>query len=50
VFVLSQSEMERWTKATAGVDDEWVKEVSAKGANGAALLEQARALSRQYDK
>ena len=50
VNVLSPAEMARWTKATAGVDDEWVKEVSAKGANGAALLEQARAFIKQYDR
>jgi TRAP-type C4-dicarboxylate transport system substrate-binding protein len=50
VGVLSTAEMERWTKATADIDDQWIKEVSAKGANGAALLEQARALIRQYDK
>jgi TRAP-type C4-dicarboxylate transport system substrate-binding protein len=50
VNVLSAAEMARWTKATAAIDDQWVKEVSAKGANGAALLEQARAFSRQYDK
>jgi TRAP-type C4-dicarboxylate transport system substrate-binding protein len=50
VNVLSPAEMARWTKATAAIDDQWVKEVSAKGANGAALLEQARAFSRQYDK
>ncbi len=49
VNVLSPAEMARWAKATAGVDDEWVKEVSAKGANGAALLEQARAFIKQYD-
>jgi TRAP-type C4-dicarboxylate transport system substrate-binding protein len=49
VNVLSPAEMARWAKATAGVDDEWVKEVSAKGASGAALLEQARAFIKQYD-
>jgi TRAP-type C4-dicarboxylate transport system substrate-binding protein len=50
VFTLSPAEMERWTKATAEIDDQWVKEVSAKGANGAALLGEARALLKQYDK
>jgi TRAP-type C4-dicarboxylate transport system substrate-binding protein len=49
VFALSAAEMQRWEKATADINDTWVKEVSAKGANGAALLEDARALSRQYD-
>ena len=50
VFVLAPAELERWTKATADIDDQWVKEVSAKGAKGTALLEQARALIKQYDK
>jgi len=50
VLALSAAEMARWTKATADVDDQWVKEVSAKGANGAVLLEDARALSRQFDR
>ena len=49
VYVLPQAEMVRWTKATADIDDQWVKEVTAQGANGAMLLEQARTLSRQYD-
>jgi len=50
VFALAPEEAARWTKATADVDDQWVKEVSAKGANGAALLEDARGLIRQYDR
>jgi hypothetical protein len=37
-------------KATENVDDEWVKDVSAKGADGKRLLEEARALIKQYDK
>jgi hypothetical protein len=37
-------------KAASQVDDDWVKEVSAKGANGKALLDDARALIQQYDK
>lgn len=49
VLALPEAELARWVKATAEIDEAWVKEVSAKGANGAALLEQARALARQYD-
>lgn len=49
VFALAPEEAARWTKATADVDNQWIKEVSAKGANGAALLEDARGLIRQYD-
>ena len=50
VAVLPAAELARWTKATADIDDQWVKEVGAKGGNGAVLLENARALIRQYDK
>jgi TRAP-type C4-dicarboxylate transport system substrate-binding protein len=47
---LSSDEYLRWVKASADVDDQWVKEVSAKGANGQALLDEARALIQQFDK
>jgi TRAP-type C4-dicarboxylate transport system substrate-binding protein len=47
---LSDAEYKRWVEASGNVDDEWVKEVSAKGANGKALLDDARALIAQYDK
>jgi hypothetical protein len=30
------------------VDDEWVKEVSAKGVNGKLMLDEARAAIRKY--
>ena len=46
--VLSDTEYMRWMKATSAVDDEWVKEVSAKGVNGKALLEDAKALLKKY--
>ena len=49
-ITLSEAELKRWTKATENVDDEWVKEVTAKGADGKRLLEEARALIKQYDK
>jgi len=45
---LSAAEYERWTKATEAVDKEWVKDVSEKGANGAAFLDDARALIKKY--
>ena len=47
---LDVAEYQRWIKASELVDDEWVKEVTAKGANGKALLDDARALIQQYDK
>jgi TRAP-type C4-dicarboxylate transport system substrate-binding protein len=45
---LSPSELERWKKATTGVETEWFGEVSAKGGNGPALLDDARALIKKY--
>jgi TRAP-type C4-dicarboxylate transport system substrate-binding protein len=47
---LDAAEYQRWIKASELVDDEWVKEVTAKGANGKALLDDAKALIQQYDK
>jgi TRAP-type C4-dicarboxylate transport system substrate-binding protein len=42
--VLSPAEYEKWNKATEVVDSDWVGEANAKGANGAALLKDAREL------
>lgn len=50
IHFISEAEYERWVKATAGVDDEWIKAVGAKGADGKKLLEEARALIKQYAK
>jgi len=49
INVLSDAEFKRWVKATGSVDDEWVKEVNSKGANGTALLNDARALLKKYN-
>ena len=50
VNALADAELTRWIKASESVDDEWVKEVTAKGANGKALLDAARALIQQFDR
>jgi len=44
---LSPSEYDRWRKATEAVDKEWIGEVGAKGANGQALLDDAKALIKK---
>jgi TRAP-type C4-dicarboxylate transport system substrate-binding protein len=49
INILSDSEYKRWVKATETVDDEWIKEVGAKGANGKALLGDARELLKKYN-
>lgn len=47
---LSPAEYQRWVKATDSVDDDWIKEATAKGADGKKLLDDARALVGQYAK
>ena len=42
-YTLPAAELRRWEKVTAGVSDEWVKEMSAKGLDGKRLLEEAKA-------
>lgn len=49
INILSDSEYKRWLKATESVDDGWIKEVNAKGANGKALLEDAKAMLKKYN-
>jgi TRAP-type C4-dicarboxylate transport system substrate-binding protein len=49
-YDLPQDEYKRWVDATASVEEEWVKEVGAKGADGKKLLADARALIQQYAK
>ena len=45
---LSPAEYDRWVKATEAVDKEWIGEMAAKGANGATLLDDAKALIKKY--
>lgn len=49
INILSDAEYRRWVKATESVDDGWIKEVNAKGANGKALLEDAKTLLKKYN-
>jgi TRAP-type C4-dicarboxylate transport system substrate-binding protein len=45
---LSKEEYARWVKATESVEIDWVKEVSAKGADGKKMLDDAKALVNKY--
>lgn len=47
INVLTSAEYDRWKKATEGVEKDWENEANAKGANGAALLEDAKALIKK---
>ena len=49
INVLTDAEYARWNKATEAVDDDWIKEVNAKGGNGKALLNDAKALLKKYN-
>lgn len=44
------AEIENWKKAAQPVIDDWLKDVSAKGANGQALLDSARSLIEKHRK
>ncbi len=50
IVTLSQDEYQRWVKATAKVDDDWIQDVAKKGGDGRKLLDDARALIKQYEK
>jgi TRAP-type C4-dicarboxylate transport system substrate-binding protein len=45
---LSPAEYDRWVKATEPVTREWIGETNAKGANGQALFDDAKALLKKY--
>ncbi|TRZ69069.1 MAG: C4-dicarboxylate ABC transporter [Rhodocyclaceae bacterium] len=47
-ITISADEYKRWQKATENVDDDWIKEANERGANGKALLEDAKALLKKY--
>jgi nitrogen fixation protein FixH len=49
LVTLTDAEHQRRISAASDVDDRWVKGVSAKGADGQAMLEEPRALIARYD-
>ena len=49
IYVVPASELAKWERAGASVDDDWVKEVGARGLDGRALIESARTLLRRHD-
>jgi TRAP-type C4-dicarboxylate transport system substrate-binding protein len=48
LYDMPDAEYQRWIKATEVVIDDWVKEAAAKGIDGKKLIEEARALVKQY--
>jgi hypothetical protein len=49
-YTIPAAELDNWQKATANLPDDWVKDVSAKGNDGKALLQAAKDLIRKYEK
>jgi TRAP-type C4-dicarboxylate transport system substrate-binding protein len=47
---IAAAEVERWKKATDNLDDEWVESMKKRGLDGQAMLNDARALIKQYTK
>jgi len=47
--MIPASELANWEKATANLDEEWVKDVTAKGHDGKMLLQSARDLIKKYE-
>jgi TRAP-type C4-dicarboxylate transport system substrate-binding protein len=47
-IAITPAEYERWKKATDQVDEAWIKEAAAKGANGKALYDEAVMLLKKY--
>lgn len=50
IITLSPEEVARWKEASQPVIDEWVAEMTGKGMDGQALLDEARALTAGYTK
>ncbi len=48
-YTVPAAELASWEKAAQPVYDEWIRDVGAKGLNGAALLKNAKDLILQYD-
>jgi len=49
LITLDQAELDRWEQATRPVVDRWVADSNARGLEGQALLDEARALVAKYD-
>ena len=50
IYTIPASELDNWVKASAPLYDEWVADMDKRGANGKALLSEARDLLAKYRK
>lgn len=49
-YTVPAAELENWRKVAQPIADEWIKDMGAKGHDGKALIESARALIQKYTK
>ena len=50
ITVIPKAELDNWRKASLSVEQDWIKEIGKKGADGNALLSDARALIQKHTK
>lgn len=50
VYTIPSTELVNWQKATAQLAEDWTRDVTAKGADGKALLQAAKDLIRKHEK
>ena len=48
-YTIPAAELANWQKATANLEDEWARDVSAKGQDGKKLLQTAKDLIKKYE-
>jgi TRAP-type C4-dicarboxylate transport system substrate-binding protein len=48
-YTIPAAELVNWEKATANLDDDWVKDVTAKGHDGKGMLQFARDAIKKYE-
>jgi TRAP-type C4-dicarboxylate transport system substrate-binding protein len=48
-YTIPAAELSQWEKATANLQDEWVKDVTSKGQDGKQLLQNAKSLIGKYE-
>jgi TRAP-type transport system periplasmic protein len=50
IYTIPASELDNWAKASASLYDDWVADMDKRGANGKAMLQEARDLIAKYKK
>jgi TRAP-type C4-dicarboxylate transport system substrate-binding protein len=48
-YTIPAAELANWQKATANLEEEWVRDVTAKGQDGKKLLQTAKDLIKKYE-